>query len=261
MNAIITGAGRQSGIGAAIAAALAEMGYNVYLTSYLQYDIQNGICRESLNKNSIPEEYLETKKRCETYGVKVLFKSFDLSSPSGSEKLFDDANKELGDIHVLVTSHCIHGFDKLGEIRDEFIESNFKINAKATFMLCQEFYRRFVGKIGNIITMSSTQCLEPLVNEISYAISKASTPIIVTTLAPMMAKKGIRINAINPGATEIGDTSDNVDLYKSNNSFGRIGNPSDVANLVSFLISEKGQWITGQIINSEGGLFRGISSF
>lgn len=98
-------------------------------------------------------------------------------------------------------------------------------------------------------------------NEISYAISKATVPVIVSTLAPIMATKGITINAINPGATEIGDLSDrNINLYQQGNYFKRLGTPKDAANLVCFLISNEGQWITGQTINSEGGIFRGITN-
>ena len=82
---------------------------------------------------------------------------------------------------------------------------------------------------------------------------------MVNTLAQEMAKKNININAVNPGPTEIGDKKDiNLKYYKMINSFGRLSSPQDTANVALFLVSHEGHWITGQTINSEGGIFRGI---
>ena len=134
------------------------------------------------------------------------------------------------------------------------------VNAIAVFLLCKEFYSRYIGNSGRIINLSSTQSLEPLSTEIAYAISKATIPVIVSTLAPIMATKGITINAVNPGATEIGDINDrNISIYQHLNQFGRLGTPEDAANIVCFLVGDEGKWITGQTINSEGALFRGIA--
>lgn len=259
MNVIITGVGRKTGIGAAIAYELAQKGYNLYLTSCMGYDITHGICKEQIQ--DIPEEYLETQKKCEACGVKVVFKSFDLTHQNAYKELFNDAVNQIGDIQVLVTSHCIHEFDELGTITRRQLHRNFKVNAEATFFLVQEFYRRFHGSCGSVVVLSSTQGLEPLITEVSYAISKASIPILVSTTAPILAKKGIRINAVNPGATAIEDVNDDIEKYRQNNLFRRAGKPSDTAHLVSFLVSNEGQWITGQTINSEGCLFRGVTSF
>jgi len=128
-----------------------------------------------------------------------------------------------------------------------------------SILLCKEFYAQSSGDVQSIVCLSSTQNMEALTQEVSYAISKASVPIIVSTLAPVMAKKRITINAVNPGATEIGDkTKNNIGVNIEENIFGRLGLPQDTANIVSFLVSDEGRWITGQTINSEGGLFRGI---
>ena len=188
-----------------------------------------------------------------------------MSSQRSVISLFDDANKVLGDIDVLVTCHCCHAFDSFGSIKEEDFDCNLSVNTKATFMLCQEFYNRFNNQSGRIVNISSTQALEPLTSEVSYAITKSTIPVLVSTLAPIMAKKNITINSVNPGPTDVGDDSHNefndINIYKEKNLFGRAGKPEDVANLVSFLISEKGSWITGQTINSEGGLFRKSSYF
>lgn len=76
-------------------------------------------------------------------------------------------------------------------------------------MLCREFYVKFNSCDGRIINFSLIQNLEALITEISYAISKASVPVIVSTIAPIMAEKGIAINAINPGAAKIEEKDSN----------------------------------------------------
>lgn len=254
MNAIITGAGRSLGIGAKIACVLAEMGTNVYLTSFDTYDVSIGQFSAT--------EYLQTVGKCREYGVKVYYSNYDLTSQNNISALFDDANNKLGPINILINNLCYHVIDSFGKIDEESLSLALNVNIKATLLLCQEFYRRHNGNSGRIINLASTQNLEPLTHEIVYAVSKASIPVITSTLAPIMATKGITINGVNPGATDTGGLKNNLfDNYRKCNGFGRMGTTSDVANLVRFLVSDDGKWITGQTINSEGALFRGICEF
>lgn len=252
-NAIVTGAGRHNGIGAQICRTLAQKNVNIYFTSFDKYDTNVGGIQKS--------EYEQTLKECRAFGVKAFYETFDLTERTNIITLFDNAIKKMGSVEILINCICCHEFDSFLEVNEMQINTNFNVNAKAVFFLCQEFYKRFSGASGRIINLSSTQNLEPLCNEIAYAISKATVPVIVSTLAPIMATKGITINAVNPGATEIGDISEcNINLYQQSNYFNRLGTPEDAANLVCFLASNEGQWITGQTINSEGGIFRGITN-
>lgn len=251
MNAIITGAGRNSGIGAQICRVFAEKGINLYFTTYDKYDLE--VC------GILEEEYEKTCSECINLGANVFWGIFDLSTSEGIRELFDDATMKLGHIDILINCLCYHVSDVFGQIKAEDLVKNFEVNTKAVFMLCQEFYVRFSGKEGSIVNLSSTQNIEPLPYEISYALSKASIPVMVNTLAQEMAKKNVNINAVNPGATEIGDSKDiNLEDYRMANPFGRISSPQDAANIVWFLVSHEGHWITGQTINSEGGVYRGV---
>lgn len=250
-RAIITGAGRNKGIGAEICRIFAREGIDVYFTSFDSYD--------KLVVNISSEDYERTLSECKNYGVKAYFGIYDLRQKKEVDKLFDDAESKIGKIDILVNCLCYHVYDDIVNLDEDLLDANFATNAKSIMMLCQEFYTRFAGREGRIINFSSTQNLEALTTEISYAISKASIPIIVSTLAPIMAEKGITINAVNPGATEIGDNAlANSSDYLIHNKFNRYGLPDDAANLVNFLVSDAGKWITGQVINSEGGYFRGI---
>lgn len=252
INAIVTGAGRNKGIGAEICRRFSNEGINVFFTSYNEYDkIIGGI---------LPHEYQLTLDQCNRNGVNAFFTSFDLSNSDNVKELFNEAISKLGNIDILVNCACYHIFDEFESISNRMLDLCFSTNSKIPFLLSQEFYLRHSSSWGSIVNLSSTQNNEALVNEISYAISKASVPNITTTLAPIMAKKRITINSVNPGATDIGDEKDkNINLYLKNNVFGRLGKPKDVANLVYFLVSSEGQWITGQNIDSEGAVFRTLS--
>lgn len=253
MNVIVTGAGRNKGIGAEICRVLSKSGDNIYFTSYDQYDIEVGGIRLA--------DYILTKQECSNNGQSVYFDIFDLSYEKGVKALFDDATTKLGQIDALVNCLCYHKYDSFGIIDETELDNNYRVNVKAILLLCQEFYLRFNGKKGSIINLSSMQHLQPLYNEISYATTKASIPIISSTLSLIMAKKNININSVNPGFTDIGDANeiDSQLLFKKANSFGRTGAPSDVANIVKFLLSEEGKWITGQSIDSEGAIYRSLT--
>ena len=130
---------------------------------------------------------------------------------------------------------------------------------RATTLLSCEFAQRFEFlNGGRIINMISGESLGPMYNEISYAITKGALETLTYTLAAALATKKITVNAIDPGATDTGWMSEPTkkDLLKRF-PFGRLGAPKDASNLVTFLMSKEGEWISGQIIHSEGGFIRG----
>ena len=249
-TAIVTGAGRNQGIGAEICRQLSRKGLDIFFTTFDVYDSMSGIS---------DKDYEKTLFECRSLGTNIFFRPFDLTLQENIISLFDEAEKLIGNIDILVNCICFHRFDDIDSVSAESLDMNFQVNVKSIALLCKEFYHRFSGTNGRVVNLSSTQNLEPLTTEVSYAFSKAVIPVIVSTWAPVMATKYITINAINPGAIEIGEKVDiNTDKYIKNNLFGRLGSTVDVGNIVSFLVSEEGGWITGQTINSEGGLFRGI---
>ena len=91
-------------------------------------------------------------------------------------------------------------------------------------------------------------------NELSYVLTKSTMDTLTYTLASTLAEKNITINAINPGPTDSGWMSEDTKSYLINRfPIGRVGQPTDVAKLVSFLTGPDSGWITGQVIHSEGG--------
>ena len=130
---------------------------------------------------------------------------------------------------------------------------------RGSLLLVQEMAKkRPEGPGGRIILSSSGQHLEPMPNEIGYAAAKGSLVQAVPSLAQELIERGITVNAVNPGPNDTGWIPDELrPEIEKRSPLGRLGNPEDTADLVGFLCSERGGWITGQVLNSEGGYRRG----
>ena len=246
-NALVIGAGRYDGIGDAICRNLASNGINVIFSTCIDYD----------SKFIKSTNYQQLVDDCLYYGIICDWVSCDFRNNYDIHKVFDFAEKTFGNtVDILIYCSCYYSNDVLENITQKEIDDNFSINAKAPFLLCQEYYKRFCGNFGRIILLSSTQALEPLTQSVSYGVTKSIVPGIVYTLFPILGKKNITINAINSGPTMVGYVGETDAIPIEKLPFKRIGKTEDVTNLVEFLVSSKGEWITGQVINSEGGLVR-----
>ena len=110
---------------------------------------------------------------------------------------------------------------------------------------------------GRVILFTSGQHLAPMSQEIPYAISKGALQQITLTLADALADRGITVNAINPGPTDTGwADAELTESVRHALPAGRWGSPDDAARLTCWLASDASAWITGQVINSEGGFRR-----
>jgi 3-oxoacyl-[acyl-carrier protein] reductase len=125
-------------------------------------------------------------------------------------------------------------------------------------MLSVEFCRRFQGdRGGRVINFSSGQELGAMSDELAYAMSKAAIVTFTRSLAPSVMDRGLTVNAVNPGVTDTGwITPDLQQALMPMMPAGRFGTPEDAARVVTWLASDEAQWITGQVINSEGGFIR-----
>lgn len=239
--AVVTGAGRRRGIGAAICRALAETGADVFFTHWGE---------DEDGPEALLEELRDTGVRAEAIEL-------DLSLPESPERLLDAVVERLGPPSILVNNAAHSTRDGYETLDAAILDAHYAVNLRATALLSVLFARRFEGERGRIINLTSGQSLGPMPGELAYAATKGAIEAFTRTLAAEVGHKGITVNAVNPGPTDTGWIAEDLRSELSSKfPLGRVGEPEDAARLVAFLAGDEAAWITGQILHSEGGFLR-----
>ena len=248
--ALVTGVSRMAGIGRAVCLTLARRGIDICFTYWHAYDC-------SMPWGVAHDAPVQIRQEIEALGVRCHHLEADLADPAVVPTLFDEAEAHLGPVSILI-NNATHSTDTPPETCTAAdLDQHYAINIRATTLLCLELMRRYKGANGRIVNLSSGQSLGPMPNELAYAVTKAGVETLTTTLAPVLAARGITINAINPGPTDTGWMSADLQhTLRTRFPMGRIGTPDDAARLIVFLASAEADWITGQVIHSEGGFMR-----
>ena len=250
MTAIVTGAGRLNGIGAATCLQLAKKGANVFFTTWGVYDkkFHDG------NHESDAEKLLAKLRE---YGVKASYEEIDLTKTSEFPGLFTKVKETIGQPSIPVNNACYSQNHSWEELTADVLDRHYEINLRATTLLSIEFAKCFAGNKGSIIHLTSGQSKGPMVGELAYAATKGAIEALTVTMAAELGNKGITVNAVNPGPTDTGwMTEDLQKVLLPKFPLGRIGKPEDASKLIAFLASPEAEWITGQVIHSEGGFLR-----
>ena len=256
-NILVTGVSRSLGIGTAITKTLAEAGANVVTHGFSSYDKELQYPDVSTNFTNILEKELSDKG----YQVFVL-PSSDISENGIPEKIISEAANKFGYLDGLVLNHAYSTWSPMGEWTAAHIDAHLNANVRASMLMIQAFVKQLPkDKRAAITLFTSGQYLGPMINEIAYAVSKDAIIGLCRQAAVALTPKNIRVNCINPGATDTGYLDSEDRIYKTvANMFpsGRWGMPEDAARLVHFLQSDYASWITGQVIASEGGFRRDV---
>jgi len=235
---IVTGSTR--GIGRAIASRFAELGANVM------------ICGTTDKVHEVVEEF-------KNKGYSVSGFVGDLSDPRNTQALVDRTVENFGGLDVLVNNAGITRDRLLIKMEEEDWDTVININLKSVFLLTQAAVRVMMKKKkGSIINVSSVVGLMGNAGQANYAASKAGLIGFTKSVAKEYARRGITCNAIAPGFIETEMTGslpeEAKENYIRNIPLGRPGTTSEVAELAVFLASDRAQYITGQVINIDGGL-------
>jgi 3-oxoacyl-[acyl-carrier protein] reductase len=249
--ALVTGASRLRGIGAAICRALAGRGASVGFSHWRPYDA-------AFPWSGTPSEPDDLQRELTRLGVAAAAIECDLSEPDAATRLLDDVGARFGPISILVNNAAYSTHDGYERLDAATIDAHYCVNMRATMLLAAEFSRRFsAGDGGRIINITSGQSLGPMPNELAYGATKGAIEAFTRSLAPAVAAKGITVNAVNPGPTDSGWISPDLrDVLLPKFPMGRLGTPEDAARLVAWLASPDAGWVTGQVIHSEGGFVR-----
>lgn len=238
--ALITGATR--GIGKKIAQRFAKEKYNLVL-NYVS---------ENTDTNAIIEEFKE-------YGVEVLIHRADVSKYSECEDLVKAAIEKFGKIDVLVNNAGITKDGLIAMMKEDAFDKVIDINLKGTFNMTRNVVPYMMKKrSGNIINVSSVVGVVGNAGQSNYSASKAGIIGFTKSLAKELAARNIRVNAVAPGFIDTDMTSVLTDKVKeaiyAQIPLKRMGEAKEVANTVYFLASEDSSYITGQVINIDGGM-------
>jgi 3-oxoacyl-[acyl-carrier protein] reductase len=178
----------------------------------------------------------------------------DLADPAAPAALLAAARIALGHVDVLVANHAASVGGTLEELTAEAIDHALAVNVRATLLLVQAFAAGFERGHGRVVLLTSGQGRGPMAGELPYAASKAALSGVVLSLSDHLAPRGITVNAVNPGPTDTGWAGDDVrSRVEAAMPRGRWGTPDDAARLVAWLASEESEWVTGQVIDSDGG--------
>jgi 3-oxoacyl-[acyl-carrier protein] reductase len=244
-NALVTGASRRVGIGYAIARRLLEGGASVFVHGWTAHDAAQPWDAEPGGTEAVARE------------LGVPFIEADFADAAAPAEVVAAAREALGPIDLLIVNHARSGLGRLGELTAEEIDAFLQENVRASLLLVQEFAAQHDDDrgAGRVVLFTSGQHLGPMSREVAYAVSKGALHQATATLADGLADRGITVNAVNPGPTDTGWGLADHDPGRLM-PFGRWGEPDDAARLVAWLCSDDARWITGQVIDSEGGFRR-----
>ena len=239
-NALITGGAQ--GIGKSIALGMAKEGANVGIAD--------------LNIESAES----TAKEINSSGVKSLAIRLDVSKQDSVAEAFGVFTKELGTPDILVNNAGITKDTLLLRMKDEDWDAVLNINLKGSFLCSKEAVKIMAKqRYGKIISISSVVAFMGNPGQANYSASKAGLIGLTKTIAREYAGRGIRANAVAPGFIQTAMTdvlSEEVkDQMKSNIPLGQFGTPEDVTNAVIFLASNESDYISGQVIHVNGGMY------
>lgn len=248
-NALITGA--SSGIGAATAIRFAQEGANVAINHFDQSAVAEKVRAEA-----------ERAASAAGLAIRTIAISADVASEDQVQAMFAETLEALGSLDILVNNAGIQIGAPSHEVEMADFDRVLGVNLRGAFICSREAIRHFLarGSGGVILSTSSVHEIVPKPPFASYAISKGGLGNMTKTLALEYAGRGIRVNAVGPGAIAtpmnapwISDPARRAEVER-HIPLGRAGEPEEIASVLAFLASDDASYITGQTIFACGGL-------
>lgn len=235
--AIVTGGA--TGIGREISKKLAQLG-----------------CTVVVNYNS---SKASAQSLVDELGEKAYAIQANIANFKDAEKLINETIAKFGQIDILVNNAGITEDTLILRMKEEDFDKVISVNLKGTWNCCKHVVKHMSRqRSGKIINISSVVGIMGNIGQTNYSAAKAGIIGLTKSLARELAKRNINVNAVAPGFIETKMTESlNEEIknyYLSNIPLERLGKPQDVANLVAFLSSGMSDYITGQVINCDGGL-------
>lgn len=238
--ALVTGASR--GIGRAVAVKLAKMGMDVVV---------------NFAGNAAAAD--ETVALCKAEGVEAVAIKADVKDRASVETMFSEIKETFGSLDVLVNNAGVTRDGLIIGLKEDDFDAVMDTNLKGTFLCSQLAAKMMIRKrSGNIVNLSSVVGLHGNAGQANYSASKAGIVGLTKSLAKELSARNIRVNAVAPGfiATDMTDvlSEEAKEAMVKEIPLGTIGDPTDIAEAVAFLVSDSAKYITGQILSVDGGM-------
>lgn len=242
--ALITGSSR--GIGQALAVGLAGHGYDIALMD--------------LSQNS--DDLEKTRRMIVEKGQKASIHHADVSNKQEVQALVDGVISDMGSIDLLVNNAGVLKLSLLADLEEKDWDQHFDVNAKGVFLMCQAITPHFKSRgRGRIVNVASIAGRLGVPMQGHYAATKAAVISLTRVLARELGPEGITVNAICPGIilTEMGRNNlgddEAVRFWENSTALRRLGQPEDLVGAVRFFASSDADFITGQSLNVDGGIY------
>ncbi|RBY81105.1 3-ketoacyl-ACP reductase [Blastococcus sp. TF02-09] len=246
---LVTGVSRSGGIGAAVANRLAADGATkLFLTGWAPHDSGQPWGEDPGGGQGVAEVLRGD-------GVSVEFLSADFADPDAAQQVMAAATSAFGRVDALVANHARSSRQSLATLTAGELDASFAVNARATLLLMRHFVEQHDGSPGGrVVLFTSGQYHGAMPEELPYIASKAVVQQLTASLAVELAPRQITVNCVNPGPNDTGyATGELRRRVEHAMPAGRWGRPEDTARLVSWLLSDEADWVTGQTIASDGG--------
>lgn len=249
---LITGVSRRAGIGFAIAQRMLAEGASVVVQSWSRHDAEQPWGADTAGVRGVIKALGGESDRLRSVEA-------DFADPEAPRRVVEFAVEQFGALDILIANHARSALGTLRSVSAADLDLAWAVNARAVVLLVQAFADRHDDSRpdGRVVLFTSGQHLAPMAGELPYAISKGAVHQMTRSLADALADRAITVNAINPGPVDTGWASE-ADRERLRSAFprGRWGTPADIAAIVAWLAGPDSAWITGQVINAEGGFRR-----
>lgn len=237
--ALVTGGSR--GIGRETALQLARGGADVAISYATRTEVANAVVAE-----------------IEALGRKSIAVTCDVSQPDQVDRMVAATREALGPIDLVAHCGAISNIADHSEMTYELWKETIDVNLNGAFLVVFAVKDEMIERgFGRIVTISSIAALRPRKMQIHYSTSKAGVIALTRCCGEAFAPHNVRINCVSPGLTETEMahvlTDDTIGKILEGTPMGRIGQPEEIANVITFLLSEKSSFMTGQTVVASGG--------
>ena len=266
-TALVTGAGKKTGIGYAIAEKLAQSGANVVLADFLPGEEEKDALLVSGDRK---EMTTLADSLASQHGIKAMFAEVDVTSTASVDRMAEAVKAQYEHVQILCNNagtvlgvpNAIHTYDENAWMK------TIDVNLHGVYRVSKAILPLMMSTGGTVINMASRAAKVPPLFNGAYAVAKAGVVMLTKVMARELAGNGIRVNAVCPGVIDTDFTKWRFELeariFSSTEEdrqaemvqtipMGRLGSSGEVANLVAFLASDQSSYTTGQAINVTGG--------